>query len=275
MPHVVRGHEHLEFLDGVERQRAATHLRANGRRGAKSEAVSKRHTVNLDVIEAVVLAGRRNTTILRHVHLRRVPNQIGHVAVERGQSTHQRVGDDGLDTLTGGREVGGGGRRLGTNGGELRRLLAELEVEARGLREAHHDVGAGLRRKADPPRRHGVRANFKIRDVEAPVVARDLTGLRAIGTIHHFDRHVRHRGIFFVGHEAGDCARRGALSREGLRETDAESHGRDGKAKPTLNSHKRCSVSVCGGIVPRRQLPEPRRRCRKLGWPEHTGNQRM
>ena len=52
-------------------------------------------------------------------------------------------------------------------------------------------------------------------------------------------------------------------------------HELRGEAEPTLNSHKRCSVSVCGGIVPRRQLPVPRRRCRKLGWPEHTGNQRL
>ena len=275
LAYVVRRDQYLEFLDGVERQRAAANLRADRRRGAEAEAVGERDTVDLDVVEAVVLAGGRDTAILRHVHLRRVPNQVGHVAVERGQATHQRIGDDRLDTLTGGREVGGGGRCLGTNGGQLRGLLAQLEVEARGLREAHHDVGARLRRKADPTRRHRVRANFKIRNVEAPVVAGDLTGLRAIGAIDHFNRHVCHRGIFFVGHEAGDRTRRGSLSREGLRETDAERHGRDGEAEPTLNSHKRCSVSVCGGIVPRRQLPVPRRRCRKLGWPEHTGNQRL
>ena len=211
LAHVVRRDEDLEFLDGVEGQRTATDLGTDRGRRTETEAVRERYTVDLDVVEAVILAGGGDAAVGRHVHLRRVTREVREVTVERGEAARERVREDRLRTGAGGGEVGRRGRGAGRDASELRDLIFEVDVEARGLREADRDRGRRVLLVADAAHVDGVLAHFEVGHEVATVVARDGARAGAVRLVDDFDLRVGDRRLLRVGDGPGDGAGRRPL----------------------------------------------------------------
>ena len=170
LTNVERGEKHLVFLDGFQgdllRARLPTGLAAR----AKSEEVVGDRAVDLDSVEAIVLASARVTWPLRR-DLRRQRHEISEIAIQRWEARDRRVGDRGGHALVRARDD----RACGSNNlhaGELGGLGYQHQVDAGVLSKRDIHVTAVARREADAAGSDRIRAsNLEALDVESPIAA--------------------------------------------------------------------------------------------------------
>ena len=225
---VVRGREHLEFLDRRERDHPPPRLSSGHAGRREAEHVLAEGAVHLDVVETDVRPRDRGAHVV-HRHQRREPGESRDVPRDRGHGLYDLAVDDRRRAHPGGVELG---VRLDADGDfrEGDRRFGEPDFETEPLSGAERQVFArhGAEADARDLERPGA-AGPKVAQAETARLVADGGVGRARFNVTKLDAGSRDRTPVRVEDESGRAGRRYTLAgdprwEEGQREGQSDQH---------------------------------------------------
>ncbi len=247
--HVERRDHDLVFLDRLERDATATGLATEFAGFTQPEPVVLGGAVDLDRIEPIALTGRGQVATAPGVggHLRRNPDEILELPIERREACHKGIRDGRL------RAGAGRGEHRRVRQGHCHQLLdlyglpGQRQVGADRLGERHLDLVHRAGRKADRRHRHAVAANLEATHEVCPVGTSGHRAVEAGFQVRDANHRVLDRAAGGIAHDTADRARGHALrhARGGQREERRED-ARHGECQTNKTSHHCSCVSWDG-----------------------------
>ena len=214
LPDVERGDEHLVLPHRLDRDRMGVGLTARRTGRGEPEHVVVHSAVDLDRVEAIVLATERRAGYARGHHLRDRLDEIGEVAGQGGQPVDRTVGHERLGARPGPRHERVG---LGFDGypGHFDRDALEAQILAEPLAEPQVDAGNLPRLEAERPHVERVRtAHLDVLEEIAAVFGRARGIALTRRGVRERDEGGSHGGAGIIGKAARDRGRGHPLPRE-------------------------------------------------------------